>query len=306
MFFVLFSLCVAHEWDDIVMQVNKRSDVSWVSGHNKRFEVMSKVQILGLMGAKMPQESPLIPVINEKRVDLPSEYDCQQEYPQCTTIDHVYDQGYCGSCWAMSTFESLQDRFCIHSNGSMTPLLSAQHLVSCGPCNGCFGGWPTTAFSFIQKNGLTTEECIPYQMGICHHHPCDYWKTPKCNRTCYPNTKVPIDKEKYYVKSQARIGSNEESIRTEIMNNGPVTGVFTVYEDFMTYKSGVYHHVSGKQLGLHAIKIVGWGEENGEKYWKVVNSWNTDFGMEGVFFIKRGRNECGIESNIVSGMPRIN
>ena len=34
---------------------------------------------------------------------------------------------------------------------------------------------------------------------------------------------------------------------------------FVVYEDFMNYKSGVYHHVSGKMLGGHAVKIIGWG-----------------------------------------------
>lgn len=30
---------------------------------------------------------------------------------------------------------------------------------------------------------------------------------------------------------------------------------------------GVYKHVSGSQLGGHAIKILGWGEENGTPYW---------------------------------------
>jgi cathepsin B len=27
---------------------------------------------------------------------------------------------------------------------------------------------------------------------------------------------------------------------TEIYTNGPIEGAFTVYEDFLTYKSGVY------------------------------------------------------------------
>ena len=43
------------------------------------------------------------------------------------------------------------------------------------------------------------------------------------------------------------------------MNHGPVEGTFTVFEDFLTYKSGVYEHHHGKKVGLHAIKIVGWG-----------------------------------------------
>lgn len=43
------------------------------------------------------------------------------------------------------------------------------------------------------------------------------------------------------------------------MTNGPVQAMFTVYSDFLTYKSGVYHHVSGQELGGHSVKIVGWG-----------------------------------------------
>ncbi len=60
----------------------------------------------------------------------------------------------------------------------------------------------------------------------------------------------------------------------EIMKNGPVESSFTVYADFPSYKSGVYQHVSGSELGGHAIKILGWGVENNTKYWLVANSWS--------------------------------
>ena len=48
-------------------------------------------------------------------------------------------------------------------------------------------------------------------------------------------------------------------IQTEIMTKGPVQAMFTVYSDFLSYKSGVYHHVTGQELGGHSVKIVGWG-----------------------------------------------
>jgi len=44
----------------------------------------------------------------------------------------------------------------------------------------------------------------------------------------------------------------------------------------------VYHHVTGALLGGHAIKIMGWGVENGTDYWLVANSWNGDWGDKGV------------------------
>jgi len=34
---------------------------------------------------------------------------------------------------------------------------------------------------------------------------------------------------------------------------------FNVYEDFMHYQSGIYHHVTGDMKGGHAVKILGWG-----------------------------------------------
>jgi len=73
----------------------------------------------------------------------------------------------------------------------------------------------------------------------------------------------------------------------------------------MTYKSGVYKHVTGEYLGGHAIKIVGWGVENGVDYWLVANSWDYGFGLKGFFMIQRGTDECGIEDGCVAGTPKL-
>jgi cathepsin B len=75
-----------------------------------------------------------------------------------------------------------------------------------------------------------------------------------------------------------------------LVTKGPVTAAFTVYEDFVNYKSGVYKHVTGSALGGHAVKIIGYGVD----HWIVVNSWNETWGDEGTFKIAFG--ECGIDS----------
>ena len=76
-----------------------------------------------------------------------------------------------------------------------------------------------------------------------------------------------------------------QSIQQEIVTKGPVEAGFTVYEDFVHYKSGVYSHQTGKELGGHAIKIVGYGVEGGDDYWLVQNSWTTTWGDKGYFKI---------------------
>lgn len=92
---------------------------------------------------------------------------------------------------------------------------------------------------------------------------------------------------------------------TEIYTHGSVGADFEVYEDFINYKTGVYHHVKGSYLGGHAIKLIGWGVENGAKYWIAVNSWNDGWGDNGTFKILRGSNHLGIEGDVVGGIPKL-
>ena len=100
-----------------------------------------------------------------------------------------------------------------------------------------------------------------------------------------------------------------------IYKRGPVTIGFEVYHDFMSYKSGIYHHnydLEDSQYGKfapfeltnHAVLVVGWGTSDmGDKYWIVKNSWGPEWGQDGFFWIKRGNDECGMESMAVEADP---
>ena len=89
------------------------------------------------------------------------------------------------------------------------------------------------------------------------------------------------------------------------MAHGPITSTLFLFEDFLTYKSGVYTYVSGEPIGGHSIKIIGWGVEDGLPYWLVVNSWNEDWGENGYVKILRGKNEIDIEGEAMAGLPII-
>lgn len=98
------------------------------------------------------------------------------------------------------------------------------------------------------------------------------------------------------------MSQNVKAIQKEIMTNGPVGFAFSVYADFPAYQSGVYQHKTGGLLGGHAVRAIGWGNENGTPYWLVANSWNEDWGDKGYFKILRGSNECGIENEVTAAL----
>lgn len=100
-------------------------------------------------------------------------------------------------------------------------------------------------------------------------------------------------------------------MKLELVRNGPVAVSFEVYPDFHQYRGGVYHHTGLRDgynpffITNHVVLITGYGTDGhtGEKYWIVKNSWGTSWGEDGFFRIRRGTNECGIESIAVSVTP---
>lgn len=69
---------------------------------------------------------------------------------------------------------------------------------------------------------------------------------------------------------------------------------------------GVYQKTEDAlYLGAHSVKLIGWGEENNVPYWLIVNSWGEQFGNNGLFKIRRGNNECGIEEEPTAGVPLV-
>merc|ERR1711953_945591 len=220
----------------------------------------------------------------------------------------------------------MTDRICIASNASDTTHLSAEDVTSCDHDGdmGCSGGVPSSVYSYYHLNGVVDggnygdkSMCYSYQLKPCAHHSTstkyanctDEVPTPKCARQC-------VDDGKSWESSKHRGGAGysvcqqggncAEAMQQDIYQNGPITGMFFVHQSFLAYKSGVYkagNPFSDPMLGGHAIKIMGWGTENGAPYWLVANSWNEDWGDHGFFKIDRGHNLDQIENPMINGGP---
>jgi len=144
-------------------------------------------------------------------------------------------------------------------------------------------------------------------MPQCAHHvtvpdlqSCDDIEqvAPTCPGVCQSNTAIDYDSDKRHAASSYNI-NGIDAIKEDISTYGSVTSAFTVYEDFLTYKSGVYTYQSGAELGGHAIKTIGWGTEDGQDYWLCVNSWNSTWGDNGTF--KIAMDQCNITNQMHAG-----
>lgn len=295
--------------DSIINSVNANPKAGWKAGMNQQLSDYTVGQFKQILGARRTPQSEKrnIPLVHHDRsLNLPKEFDARKAWPQCTTIGRILDQGHCGSCWAFAAVESLSDRFCI--TYGMNISLSVNDLLAC--CgflcgDGCDGGTPIYAWRYMVHHGVVTEECDPYfDTTGCTHPGCEpAYPTPKCVRKCVSGNQL-WRQSKHYSSNAYRVKSDPYQIMAELYKNGPVEVDFDVFEDFAHYKSGVYKHVTGQYLGGHAVKLIGWGTTaDGEDYWLIANQWNRSWGDDGYFMISRGTNECGIEEDVVAGLP---
>jgi len=306
---------------DMIDYINKHENMTWTAGRNFAGKTIDDaVKLLGSI--KSVRAKNMLPTIHHE-IDLeaiPDEFDSRTNWANCPSISDVRDQGECGSCWAFGAAEAMSDRICIASQGNIQVNISANDLLTCcDECGfGCNGGFPPSAWQYWVEHGLVTggqhgsdSGCQPYSFRHCEHHvegpypKCDgEHPTPPCTSQCRAGYGKSYKQDKMYGSKAYNIPNSVAQIQTELMKNGPVEAAFSVYSDFLLYKSGVYQHITGSELGGHAIRVLGWGVDNKVPYWLIANSWNPTWGDNGYFKILRGSDECGIEDEMCAGTPK--
>jgi C1A family cysteine protease len=189
-------------------------------------------------------------------------------------ITPVKDQGYCGSCVAFGTTSVAESMVRIQrGDPSLAVDLSEAYLFFClGPATGAScdnGWWPPNAFDAYRDQGVADEACFPYDPYASGCSACSDAANRLVRITGYQD-----------------LTNNPAAIKEWISTRGPVSTCFYVYEDFFSYKSGVYRHVSGGLAGGHCVSIVGYDDGGG--FWLCKNSWGTGWGDQGYFCIAYG------------------
>lgn len=236
---------------------------------------------------------------------FPKAFDwCEKGF--CTPSWNQHIPQYCGSCFAHGSLSAANDRIKImnYKRGytGADVMLGRQTFLNCAPghglSNGCGGGEPAEVFEFMHKYGLPDESCLPYNATDHTKFPESNYTCPpmaycmNCFTDCFPVTRVA----RYRAKKYGRL-SGEMAMMKELMN-GPITcGIACSPEFDKNYTAGVFEDKTNFLDIDHDVEIVGWGEEDGKKYWHIRNSWGTYWGMDGFFKIVRGKNNLGIESD---------
>lgn len=199
--------------------------------------------------------------------------------------------------------------------------------------NACRGNTLFEAWKYLYTIGTTTEKCTPYDKIIKsdfkYNKIADYDRDellPFCTTFSGPIGDMCTDYGQnletgeeygtparfyrcihfYSIAGTPKDNGSEYYIRHNIYGWGPVSTSIVVYKNFYTFnpKTEIYDwDGKGEPVGGHAIEIVGWGEKKGIKYWIIKNSWGEQWGINGYFYMVRGKNSCKIEENVITGIP---
>ena len=210
----------------------------------------------------------------------------------------VKDQGSCASCWAHATTAVVEARLKLDT-GNITSL-SEQFLLDCDPsrnCKGCCGGLSERSLQWLAGDsglpgdgeGISSEEAYPY-VSASGTDPTTY----RCNSS------APL------VATLTGFGVLSNPTEASMLAAVTEFGVLSVAMDasvLQFYTGGIITDYSGcGDSNNHAVAVVGYGSEDGVAYFKVRNSYGTDFGEEGYFRISHDAAEgCGIYNCVIAG-----
>ncbi|XP_026946577.1 cathepsin F isoform X4 [Sagmatias obliquidens] len=192
-------------------------------------------------------------------------------------VTKVKDQGMCGSCWAFSVTGNVEGQWFL-KRGSLLSL-SEQELLDCDKVDkACLGGLPSNAYSAIRTlGGLETEDDYSYHG---HLQACSF----------------SAEKAKVYINDSVELSQNEQKLAAWLAKKGPISVAINAF-GMQFYRHGISHPLRplcSPWLIDHAVLLVGYGNRSATPFWAIKNSWGTDWGEEGYYYLHRGSGACGV------------
>lgn len=204
------------------------------------------------------------------------------------------NQRNCASCYSFALMSVLETSVCLSKSLNPNKLpptrLSTQELIDCNHrTKGCDGGSASKAFEyFFNKKFAIKDECYPY---IAKNRFCQAEKVSK-DYNCI----VQLQEDSKQLELVAVF--DKQKIENYVKNIGVMYGRIDIDDDFPFYEQGILEEKRKRPKDMmHAIVIVGYGQENGIEYWLIKNSYGIDWGMSGFAKIIKNQNAFDIENN---------
>lgn len=252
-------------------------------------------------------------------------------------VTSVKNQGNCGSCWTFSTAGALEGAMFV-AGREMVDVSEQHLLACDTVGHGCNGGSMPQAFDWVAANGISSLKDEPYLCqeksdAQCQAMTCDACQKStgetcvlgtcnKFNATCNHNAGVinhcecPEDQcfqdgacsakqsvelvlEPHDVAKKTMVDYDSElSLEAAVAQQPVSVAIEADTAVFQHYTGGILtNDACGSQLD-HGVLAVGYGVDQGQKYWKVKNSWGPTWGEDGYIRIAKGKasegGECGI------------
>jgi C1A family cysteine protease len=225
----------------------------------------------------LPTDNKNINILSESNDEL---FDI--DWVKRGAVSSVKNQMNCGGCWSFSAAEAIEGEYYIKHKNLYN--LSEQELIDCSGYlgnNGCDGGSMVSAFKYVISNGLCLDTNYSYtaQQGMCQ------------NTTCG---------KKIHINTYYNVPQSEDQLKKALMRQPISVAIQANKRSFQLYKSGVYDDPDcGDQLD-HGVLLVGYGYDvdSGLDYWKIKNSWSSEWGEDGYMRLLKGsvssEGQCGI------------
>jgi C1A family cysteine protease len=223
---------------------------------------------------------------------LPSAFDWRDS----GKVSRVKSQAGCGTCWDFGTTSVLESAVLMGEGVEYD--FSEQSVALCvdpswvyyydgeeDPC--AAGGWSWLASESFIRKGAVLESCHPYEPSAL-----------RCDGACPGCDACPAVKRVNGYRFVTGEQGATELIKQAVYTHGPTTMAFLwssehVYSDTTPYGTVYDYAGCAEEVGYanHLVSIIGWDDEvphyetPGEGAWLVKNSWGTDWGNAGYFWL---------------------
>jgi len=158
---------------------------------------------------------------------------------------------------------------------------------------GCDGATGELAYSFMRDYGIPMESELSYN-----------GKTGSCQMGDLGGSPYPTQQRVRLSGWNALPSNQAQPLMQALVNEGPAV-IAVDANDWFDYSNGIFDGCGKDAVLVHAVLAKGYGQENGNKYWQIQNSWGSNWGEGGDIRITRHDDEdnwCGTDNKPEQGL----